>query len=441
MHKFVYMEAKTVKIFARENSPRLRYVTDLVMNEILGLPWEIVTDKRKLGKNPIINYSDDNIPGCFMVTPSGLLFESGVSFQEISVSYWNTLPVFYQAPGNPDLPFDIFAAVFFLVSRYEEYLEFNPDEFGRFPSSYSLASKNNFLEIPVVDLWVKEFAKCLVRRYPNLTFRRNVFKAQITFDIDEAFEFLGKSIIGNIGNLLHYFTMHSKHESNKPDESTSREKDPYEIYDYLTGSAEKNCSDIRFFFPVGNSSPHDRNPSWRSKEYRNLIKKIASKYITGIHPSFKASFSLPVIMNEIKRMRTILASDCTLSRFHYLRIDMPSSYRNIEKAGISEDYSMGYSDAPGFRAGIARSFRFFDVIENRMTDLRIFPFQVMDITLKEHRNLSPDEAMGVISRIVQNTKMIGGLFISIWHNTSLLDTPEGRDWRNVFEFTLREQLA
>jgi hypothetical protein len=119
---------------------------------------------------------------------------------------------------------------------------------------------------------------------------------------------------------------------------------------------------------------------------------------------------------------------------------MPLSYRNISNAGIREDYSMGYSDEPGFRAGLARSFRFFNVAEDKITGLRIFPFQVMDITLSGYKKMNSDAAKEVISNLIQQTKKAGGLFISIWHNTSLLDTPECREWRDVFEFTLREQL-
>ena len=100
---------------------------------------------------------------------------------------------------------------------------------------------------------------------------------------------------------------------------------------------------------------------------------------------------------------------------------------------------MGYSDEPGFRAGIARPFRFYDVIADNPTDLLIFPFQVMDITLSEYKKLNADEAKKLIGELIFQTKQAGGLFISIWHNTSLLDTSDCRKWRELFEFTLREQ--
>ena len=435
------MEVKPVKIFTSQNSPRLGFIADLILNEILGLSWEIITDKRKLGKFPVINYSDENVTGSFKITPVKLLFDNRVSPQEIVVSDWKGLPIFFQSSENADLPFDIFAASFFLVARYEEYLEFQPDEFGRFRSSNSLAFKHGFLGIPVVDLWVKELAKSLVKKFPALTFKRSEYNSLLTFDIDEAFAYLGKNLIGNIGGFIHDIASGSKKASRRLSCLTKGEKDPYEVFEYMIESVGKTRTETKFFFPVGDHSEYEKNPSWKNNDYRNLISKIAGKFNIGLHPSFRASASLPLINAELKRLKAITSKDCQFSRFHFLRITMPDSYRNLSDAGIHEDYSMGYSDETGFRAGIARSFRFYDIIEEKITDLRIFPFQVMDVTLSSNKKLNAAEAKEVIGKMIIQTKKAGGSFISIWHNTSLLDAPECLELRELFEFTLKQQMA
>ena len=440
MLKFVNMQAKPVKIFASCDAPRLKFAADLLLNEILGLSWEIVTDKRKLGKSPVINYSEEKLAGSFRINPVGLLFDTGVRSQQIIMSEWKGLSVFFQSTADADLPFDIFAATFYLVARYEEYLEFQPDEYGRFRSSDSLAFRNGFLNIPVVDLWAKEFAKSLVKKFQVLTFKRNEYNAILTFDIDEPFAYLGKGMIGNIGGFIHDIASKSGKASQRLGCLARGEKDPYEVFDYLTGSCDRIKLETKFFFPVGNHSGYDKNPSWKNSDYRGLINRIAEKYKTGLHPSFKASTDSKVLNTEHQRLRVIHGKDCILSRFHFLKIAMPVSYRNINNAGIKEDYSMGYPDEPGFRAGLARPFRFYDVAEEKMTDLRIFPFEVMDVTLAGYKKMNAGTAKDVISNLIMQTRKAGGLFISIWHNTSLLDTPECREWREVFEFTLKEQV-
>ena len=146
------MDPRSVRIYSEANVPRLRYIAGILLGDILGLQWEVITDRRKLGKHPVINYSSEDIPGALKIAPDTLLFETGVSQREIFITEWKGLPVFFQTSSLSDLPFDIFAASFFLVSRYEEYSDFHPDEHGRYQASSSLAFKNGFLGIPVIDL-------------------------------------------------------------------------------------------------------------------------------------------------------------------------------------------------------------------------------------------------------------------------------------------------
>lgn len=440
MYKFAGMKGLTIKIFTAENTSRLKYIADLLLNEILGLKCEIVTDRRRLGKFPVINYSDIDIPGSFRVIPVPLLFETGVRQQDLTVRDWRGLPVFFGSSADADLPFDIFAASFYLVSRYEEYLKFTPDQYGRFRSADSAALINGFLDIPVVDFWTREMANSLVRKFQILTFRRNEYRALVTFDIDEPFAYLGKNFIGNISGFLHDITTKSGKPGRRLGCLTHGEKDPFEVFDYMTRSAEQNNTLIKFFFPVGNHSEFDKNPSWKNEIYRNLIRKVSERFSVGLHPSCKASGSYPLVRTELQRINTINGKECHSSRFHFLKISMPDSFRNLNKAGIREDYSMGFPDECGFRAGIARPFNFYDVIDDRMTDLRIFPFQVMDVTLTDYKKHSAEEAGKIIGNLILQTKKAGGLFISIWHNTTLLDTPDCRGWRDLFEFTLKEQM-
>ncbi len=70
------------------------------------------------------------------------------------------------------------------MSRYEEYLDFKPDKYGRFPASLSVAFKNGFLGRPVIDLWAKEFAKSFIKKFPSLVFRRNEYNSMLTIDTD-----------------------------------------------------------------------------------------------------------------------------------------------------------------------------------------------------------------------------------------------------------------
>jgi hypothetical protein len=433
------MQPPVVKIFTSSDSPRLRYIAAILLGDILGLAWETVSDRRKLGKNPVINYSNEIIKGAFRISPDPLLFESGISNREITIGTWNTLPVFFQTIEESDIPFDIFAASFYMVTRYEEYLDHQPDEYGRFRASSSLAYKNGFLERPIVDLWVKEFSRAFLKKYPTLAFRRNEFTSLLTIDSDQPFAYLGKSLLISVGGLLRDMTNHKGLASDRYKVVKHEMKDPFDIYDYILENIDSHDTEARFFFPAGDHSKFDKNPSWKSREYRDLINRIAARHKCGVHPSFFAAEKFQLLETELTRLRSITGKEITSSRYHFLRLFMPDSYLRLIRLGITEDYSMGFPDEPGFRAGIARPYFFYNLSEEKQTGLKIVPFQVMDGTLFQYRKLDTESAKKIIFMLINETRRVGGLFVSLWHNTTLLATPEWKGWRELFEQVLNEQ--
>ena len=98
---------------------------------------------------------------------------------------------------------------------------------------------------------------------------------------------------------------------------------------------------------------------------------------------------------------------------------------------------MGYAEEPGFRAGIARPFPFYDVLSDTQTTLRIIPFQVMDATLHQYKKMGPEESAETVVRLINETRKVGGLFVSIWHNTSLINNMQWGKWRELFENVLK----
>lgn len=290
-----------------------------------------------------------------------------------------------------------------------------------------------------MDLWSKELARVLVRKFQRLAFRPNEYCANTTIDIDEPFSNTLSSFIGNIGGLFHELTSKSGIAGKPRVDNAAGEKPDNEVFDYLTHRLKESRQSAGFFFLLGKKSAYEKNPSWKNKEYRGLISRISGHFSTGIHPSFRASTDAALVATEISWLKIILNKEILKSRFHFLKISMPRSYRNLTEAGIKEDYSMGYPDEPGFRAGIARPFSFYDVVEDNTTGLRIFPFMVMDVTLTDYKKLHPAKAKEVINDMIGKTRLAGGVFTSIWHNTTLLNTPECRPWREVFEYVLERQ--
>ena len=293
--------------------------------------------------------------------------------------------------------------------------------------------------MPVVDLWTVAFTRALLDKFPALTFKRNEYSALLTVDSDQPFAYLGKSIFKSVGGLIRDLTVKSGHATERYKVVKHELTDPYEVFDYITEQARLNDSEIKFFFPTGDRSKYDVNPSWKNDEYRDLIRKIAEGHETGLHPSYYSAENKLLVNEEAERLKIITGKEITSARFHFIRLFMPASYRFISETQITRDYSMGYPEEPGFRAGIARPYPFYDIGKDCITNLTLVPFQIMDATLINYKNLDPHASKELIFKLIDETRRVRGLFVSLWHNTTVAETSLGKVWREVFELMLKYQ--
>jgi len=188
-------------LYSPYQTPRLSYILNFFLNILIGCEFRLTTDIDEFlsCNEPRLNYSDKNIYGGIWISSSGLLLSKEIiNFRpEISKTSWGN--IIFPAPKNKEVPFDIFSASFYLVSRYEEYLSFKPDEHGRFSPQLSVASEAEFLSKPIINIWAKKLSEILVSNFPELTFNKPEFNFISTIDIDNAFAYKGKGFIRNTG--------------------------------------------------------------------------------------------------------------------------------------------------------------------------------------------------------------------------------------------------
>ena len=115
------------------------------------------------------------------------------------------------------------------------------------------------------------------------------------------------------------------------------------------------------------------------------------------------------------------------------RLQLPRSYRILQHAGLRHDYTMGYADAIGFRAGISVPYPFYDLERDMETELTIHPFCVMDTTMQKYLKLSPEEAVEAYRRLIADIKTVDGTFCCIIHNQNLCELFGWKGWRTVYE--------
>ncbi len=429
-----------ILIYTPHITPRIRYIVQFIFNDILNMAYELTSDvpKFEASELPRINYSEKEIKATIHIVPHSLLSETGIKEQDIHVTEWKTTKVFFQTGSSQKMPFDIFAASFYLISRYEEYFPHEKDKHGRFRAEDSLAFKNGFSEEPVVDQWALLLAGTIKKQYPNFEIPERKFQYIPTVDIDIAYAYKYKGFgrtSGAFAKALLNFNFADNLKRLKV--LTGLEKDPYDTYGFFENLHKSYNLKPVFFFLVGQYGQFDKNHSLKKKEFRELIKKISHIAEVGVHPSYKSNSNFEALEKEISALSRVYGRKVEKSRQHFLKLTIPETYRNLIKLGITDDYTMGFASKPGFRAGTCTPFYFYDLEKEEQTSLKVFPFQVMDGTLNHYMKLNREEALQKIQTLVKAVKRVNGTFISLWHNESVGEQREWEGWSGVYEGMLK----
>ncbi len=407
----------TILIYTINFSNRLQYICDFIFKDLLGVDYLITVDREdfKQFTGTKINYSKTPISSVeFHVIPVAILFERTIVPQEISCFTSNNYKIFFKTAPVSDFTFDIFAASFYLISRYEEYLPHTEDIYGRFAYENALAFKEEFLDIPLVNIWVKDLVIAIKHKFPNFLTKPHTFKFIPTYDIDIAYSYKHKGWVRNIGGFLKQPSME------RIKVLLGLEKDPFDVYSWLIDLHQKyNLQPIYFFLLAARNKKFDKNILPDNRSMWSLIKKHAEKYTIGIHPSWQSGDVENLLQKEKGQLQIITERTINHSRQHYIRFTMPECFKRLLQAGIREDFSMGYGSINGFRASVATTFYWFDLEKNEQTTLKMHPFCFMDANSFFEQKITPEAAFEALVQYYNACKNIDGQLITIWHNNIL----------------------
>ncbi len=435
-----------IKIHTAQITSRVTYAFDLIFSRILKIPYEVTTSKADFEtyEGPKLIYGDkcflSNVP---FIEAHDLLFQTGIDFLKPEVRKVDNYHIFFESSSSVCiLPFDLFACAFYMVSRYEEYLPHTQDIHNRFDAVNSIAKKYKFLKNPIVNehaYWLKEKLK---EKFPNLEFPKQKHSVKTTLDIDNAYAYKHKGFIRSIASLSKKALHLELKEFNKQIAVLGRlKKDPYDSYQkQLLIHKKYNLTPI-YFFLMGDYAKHDKNISHKTSGMRKLIKTLRKNNSDiGIHPSYRSYLKPHRIKKEKKRLERIVNEKITHSRQHYLKLKVPDTYNQLEKIGITDDYSMGFASKIGFRAGICTPFPFYDINEEKETSLIIHPFCLMDTTLKQYLKIRSKNVIKYITPMFNNIKAVNGEIHILFHNESIDGDRKWENWHNIYEDVLKLAL-
>lgn len=429
-----------ILVYTHKITPRVRYIFKHLFTRILLIPVSFTTKVEEFvaHNGSKLTYTKTPLGNEFFIKSNPLLFEQGVNDLEIIIQKWDEVPCFFGAGNKSSIPFDIFAASFYLISRYEEYLPHVKDIHGRYTAAQSLAYKNGFLEKPVVDIWAFKLLEVLKERFPDYSYKKRTYKYISTVDIDNAFAYKHKSLIRTLGGFFNDFLkLRLLNVWYRLAVILKIKKDPFNTFPQILYLKKAHSIRTIFFCTVGNYTTFDTNVSASKNNYRLLIKDLVDYARVGLHPSYFTMQNVALLKKEKERLESITNMPVQRSRQHYLRFNLPETYQQLIDLEIQEDYSMGYASNVGFRASTCTPFYFYDLDFEIQTPLKVFPFALMDTTLNDYLKITPKQSLGKIRDLRNEVKAVNGMFITLFHNESLSDHLRWKGWKRLYESMIK----
>ncbi len=424
-------------VYTHKISPRVKYVFKHICTRVLGVKVNFTTKIEDFIAHDSLkmSYTKQSLGKEFFVKSHDILFEQGLSDLEINVQTWENTKCFFYNGEKSAIPFDIFAASFYMLSRYEEYLPQRNDEYGRFVATESLGYKNDFLHQPVVDIWAYKFKAALQEQFPDFKFPKKEYQVKPIIDVPAPYNYKLKGVMRTLGGTIkdlsrfRFKSLYVRYAT-----LFGFIHDPYDTFKYIINKQKQTSFKFLVFFFIGAYSTFDKGININKRKYVSLIKHLSDYCNVGLKASYFSVKNVAILKREKLQMEEVINTSLTTSRFSFSKLSMPESYRNLVQLEINEDYTMGFINHLGFRAGSCTPFLFYDLDYEVQTPLKICPFQLMDFALLKHTSLlDKKKALG---SLINEIKRVNGMFVPIFHNYTFSKADRWKGFKDVFNLIL-----
>lgn len=445
------------------------YIIEVMLGEFLGLEYKIeVRDKKdyiiKLhdGKELIVKDSffsafNDGLEYLNVKSlPKKIKFSKNqfIAEDDIPIIYGDSNIVIIRNKIICDI--DIFSSSFFMLTRWEEYVNTARDRHDRFPMEESLAYKNGFSHRPIVNEYVEMLWNMLVFLGCKQSRKRREFQLIATHDVDRVYRWgsIAQSIkyfFKDLGKQKKLFCFGLNGEE-KVDEANSKKyfpsietikdffltktgikKDPFATFDYLMDMAERFNIKAHFFFMAGGDSSFNRRYSLSIFDFCKLLIRIDErKHKIGFHPSYSSYLDKEQWAKEYKALSLVSPQKVLCGRQHYLRFEVPNTWQTWNDHNMLWDSTLGFAEKESFRCGVCYEYSVYNILTRKKLQVKELPLIVMDGSIVFYQNYPPQEAEVKIREMIFRVKKFKGNFVFLWHNSSFNVAP-WQEYEFVYE--------
>jgi hypothetical protein len=419
-------------VFCQKITPRVQYTFKHVFTTALGVEIDFTSKLETFiaYNGPKMSYGKAPLGNEFFIEASPLLFEFGVQDISIKMKEWKTYPCFFEVGNTSAIPFDLFAATFYLISRYEEYLPHVKDALNRFEINQSLCVRKGFAQVPLVDIWLAELLLILRDVFPELSIEETSGeKFMPLVEVVSPFKYLHQSIFSNLatfGKALYRLNFWELFE--QPMVLLGFRKDPWDTFQEFKTLFYQSKFKSRFFFLFSKGSDMDRGISTRNATFQSLIKEVADYFEVGLLASFPANKKSKQFKKERKDLKLLIHRGIQKIRYAWGISTVNESYRNLLMQEVEADYSFGFPSIMGYRASTAVPFFYYDLANEMTTSLKIFPVVANVNSLRQY---DPVEGIKKLSTMGKNLPLSRAVHCFAISNQIIENSELNKGYRSV----------
>lgn len=426
-----------ISIFIPNNFVEERtYTLDVILAEFLGLNYQIETWNQQDYKLRLDNNQELIIRDSFFSAlneKSGYLMQdnipSEVNYTTNDFIIEDNLPILYGTElinvesNQITCWIDLFASSFFMLTRWEEYVNLKRDNHDRFSAANSLSFQHGLLDRPIVNEYTEMLWNMLKHLGIRQERRKRSFEFIATHDVDhiERWTTLKTFLKNSARDVLKNknFIDPIKNSFDFLKVKTGIKKDPYDTFDKLMHLSEQAGIKSHFYFMSGGVTKNDNFYSIKDSKTKKVINKIKDRgHVVGFHPSYAAYNDHKQWKKEKELLEQITDTEIKEGRQHYLRFENPTTWQIWHENGMQIDSTLSYADAPGFRCGTCYEFPIFNIITRKVLELRERPLIAMEISFSTYQMNDSKKILDEINYLINQVKKYNGTFVFLWHNSS-----------------------
>lgn len=419
-------------IHIEKNTPRISYIFKHICLRILGIELSFTSALEEFiaHTGPKMSYGKKPMGNELFFQSYGLLEQQGFDSFEISVKKWGETFGFFSVSNASALPFDIFAASFYMITRYEEYLPHVKDDKGRFMATESLAFKGGFLQQPVVDIWVYKFKLKLLESFPELKFPEKKMIIHPVIAANQPFVFKYKGLLRSVvGYTSDMFKGKFRKVADRSEVILGLKRDPEDTFKWLINNARHSKFELTVFFLLGNALIFKEGMNTHRQKFKLLLKYVSDYKEVGLIFSYEVLGDYLKLKAEKRRMEHITNRALTSSMNAEFLVNLPDIYRNLVELQVKRDFTMVFRDTVGFRAGTCTPYLFYDLDYEVKTPLIVHP---ATMTTEAFQKRYSSDIEKTVSSFLSEVERVNGTFTMVFSNSDFASNDENKVWRSIF---------